>query len=76
MRVEADDLTIENRGTAVGLYGMAGSIGGTAAPAGLGAVADRWGIAATFGMTSALLAAGIVVIVAGMAWTGTRERVR
>jgi MFS family permease len=72
----ADRTTAENRGTAVGLYAMAGSIGGIAAPASLGAVADRWGIAATFGITSALLAVGIVVIVVGMAWTGrTKGRV-
>ena len=70
----ADRTTVENRGTAVGLYAMAGSIGGIAAPAGLGAVAARWGLAATFGTTGALLAVGIVVIMAGMAWTGTRER--
>lgn len=68
----ADRTTVENRGTAVGLYAMAGSIGGTAAPAGLGAVADRWGLTATFGTTSALLAVGIVVIVAGMALTRKR----
>lgn len=69
----ADRTTTENRGTAVGLYAMAGSIGGTAAPAGLGAVADRWGIAATFGTTSALLAVGIVVIVVGTAALRKRD---
>jgi dipeptide/tripeptide permease len=53
---------------------MAGSIGSTAAPAGLGPVADRWGLAATFGTTSALLLVGIVVIVAGMAWSGRAPR--
>jgi MFS family permease len=63
----ADRTTVENRGTAVGLYAMAGSIGGVAAPASLGAVAARWGLAATFSTTSALLAVGIVVIMAGMA---------
>jgi len=62
----ADRTTVENRGTAVGLYAMAGSIGATAAPAGLGAVADRWGLAATFGTTSALLAVGIVVFIVGL----------
>jgi MFS family permease len=66
----ADRTTTENRGTAVGLYAMAGSIGGTAAPALLGPVADRWGLASTFGTTGVLLAVGIVVIVAGMAWSG------
>jgi MFS family permease len=66
----ADRTTAENRGAAVGLYAMAGSIGATAAPASLGAVADRWGLAATFGTTSALLAVGIVVIVVGLAWSG------
>jgi MFS family permease len=62
----ADRTVVENRGTAVGLYAMAGSIGATAAPAGLGAVADRWGLAATFGTTSALLAVGIVVFIVGL----------
>ena len=65
----ADRTTVENRGTAVGLYAMAGSVGATAAPASLGAVADRWGLAAIFGTTGALLAVGIVVIVVGMALT-------
>jgi MFS family permease len=64
----ADRTVVENRGGAVGLYAMAGSIGGATAPAALGAVADRWGLAATFGTTSALLAVGIVIIVAGMAF--------
>ena len=62
----ADQTTAENRGTAVGLYAMAGSIGATAAPAGLGVVADRWGLAATFGSTGVLLAVGVLVIGAGM----------
>lgn len=65
----ADRTTAENRGTAVGLYGMAGSIGGTAAPAGLGAVAARWGLAATFGTTGALLVVGIAVVAVGMTLT-------
>lgn len=72
----ADQTTIENRGTAVGLYAMAGSIGATAAPAGLGAVADRWGLAATFGATSMLVALGVVVIGAGMAWGRARAGVK
>lgn len=67
----ADRTTSENRGTAVGLYAMAGSIGATAAPAGLGAVADRWGLAATFGSTGVLVAVGVMVIAAGMAWART-----
>jgi MFS family permease len=68
----ADHTTVENRGTAVGLYAMAGSIGATAAPASLGAVADRWGLAATFGTTSVLLAVGSVVVAVGMTWTRNR----
>lgn len=70
----ADRSTVDNRGTAVGLYAMAGSIGGTAAPAILGPVADSWGLPATFGTTSALIAVGIVVIMAGMALTGRAQR--
>lgn len=68
----ADQTTAENRGTAVGLYGMAGSIGATTAPAGLGVLADRWGLAATFAGTAALLAVGVVVIGVGMAVTRGR----
>lgn len=40
----ADQTTAENRGTAVGLNAIAGSIGVTAAPAGLGVVAIGTGM--------------------------------
>ncbi len=58
----ADATTAENRGTAVGLYGMASSIGGVAAPAGLGLLAGRAGLPAVFTATGWLLLAGVIVI--------------
>lgn len=69
----ADQTTIENRGTAVGLYGMASSIGGIAAPAGLGLLADRWGLPVVFTSTGWLMAAGLAVIVAGTIRSGRRR---
>lgn len=62
----ADRTTAGNRGAAVGLYAMAGSVGAIAAPPSLGAIAARWGLAAPFGATGALLALGVAVIGAGM----------
>lgn len=68
----ADQTTIENRGTAVGLYAMASSVGGIAAPAGLGLLADRWGLPVVFTSTGWLMVAGLAVIIAGTIWMGRR----
>ncbi len=65
----ADATTAENRGTAVGLYGMASSIGGVAAPAGLGVLAGSAGLPSVFLATGWLLLAGLVVIAVGSAWS-------
>lgn len=64
----ADETTAANRGTAVGLYGMASSIGGIAAPAGLGFLASNVGLPAVFIATGWLLVAGLIVIAAGSVW--------
>ena len=63
----ADATTAENRGTAVGLYGMAASVGGIAAPAGLGVVASAAGLPAVFTATGGLLVVGLAVILVGSA---------
>ena len=70
----ADQTTAENRGTAVGLYSMASSIGGTAAPAVLGALAARWGLPIVFTTTGWLMLAGLVVIVGCTVWLGRGRR--
>src|SRR3954451_1109223 len=69
----ADQTTAENRGTAVGLYGMASSVGGIAAPAGLGLLAARWGLPVVFTSTGWLMLGGLAVIVAGTVWAGRRQ---
>jgi len=51
-----------DRGTAVGIYSMAGSIGSTAGPFFLGLIANWWGIATTFRVTGAMVFVGIVVL--------------
>lgn len=51
-----------DRGTAIGIYSTAGSIGSTAGPFILGLIADWWGIATTFRVTGALVFVGIVVL--------------
>lgn len=68
----ADQTTAETRGTAVGLYAMASSVGGIAAPAGLGLLADRWGLPIVFTSTGWLLTFGLAVIVAGTVWSNRR----
>ena len=54
--------TEDNRGTAIGVYSMAGSIGATMGPFVLGLVADVWGLAAVFQITGALVFTGIGVL--------------
>lgn len=71
----ADQTTAENRGTAVGLYGMASSIGGIAAPAGLGVLASAWGLPAVFTSTGWIMLAGLLVIVVGSSRAAQRARV-
>jgi len=58
------------RGTAMGVYSMTGSIGVTVGPLVLGAVADLWGLKSVFWVTGIVVALGIGAILAIM----TRER--
>ena len=51
-----------DRGTALGVYAAAGSIGGAVAPFILGVVADTWGLPAVFRSTGALVLVGISVL--------------
>jgi DHA1 family multidrug resistance protein-like MFS transporter len=51
-----------DRGTAIGFYSTAGSIGSTAGPLILGLIADWWGIVTTFRVTGAMVFVGIVVL--------------
>ena len=51
-----------DRGTAIGIYSTAGSIGSTAGPFFLGLIANWWGIATTFRVTGAMVFVGIVVL--------------
>jgi len=50
------------RGTAIGVYSMAGSIGTTAGPFILGLIADGWGLAPTFRVTGVMVFMGLVVL--------------
>lgn len=56
------------RGAALGLYGMAGSIGSAVGPVVLGVVATVWGLAAVFPLTGLLILLGI-----GLIWLLGRE---
>jgi len=71
----ADQSTAENRGTVTGLYGMAASLGGVAAPAAMGLLATRAGLPAVFTATAWLLVIGLLAIVLVGARTGRAARV-
>ncbi|MGD2040554.1 MAG: MFS transporter [Anaerolineae bacterium] len=58
----AEHSTTANRGIATGLFIMAGSIGTTLGPIGLGAAAERWGLQSVFWLTGAVLLVGLLVI--------------
>jgi len=51
--------TESDRGTALGVYSTAGSLGSAVAPFILGFIADLWGLAAVFGVTGGLVLVGI-----------------
>ncbi len=72
----ADQSTAENRGTATGLYGMAASLGGVAAPAAMGLLATWAGLPAVFTATAWLLVVGLLAIAIVGAWTGHAARSR
>lgn len=58
----AEHFAESERGAALGVYGTTGSIGSTAGPVVLGAVADLWGLRAVFWLTGALVLVGIAVL--------------
>lgn len=59
-----------DRGTAMGIYSMTGSIAATVGPFVLGAVADEWGLRAVFWLAGAIALVGIVVFLT----VGSRRR--
>jgi MFS family permease len=70
----AEHTTQANRGIATGLFVMAGSIGTTLGPIGLGAAAERWSLEAVFWLTGAVLLAGLAVILYLQVQARKRER--
>jgi MFS family permease len=58
----AEHSTESNRGTATGVYSMAGSLGVVLGPFALGPVADWWGLTTVFWLTGAMVFLGIVVV--------------
>lgn len=70
----ADQSTAENRGTATGLYGMAASLGGVAAPAVLGVLAARAGLPAVFTATAWLLIGGLLIVALATVVLGRQAR--
>ena len=50
-----------DRGTAMGVYSMTGSIGSLVGPFALGAPADAWGLTSVFLVTSGTIFVGIVM---------------
>jgi MFS family permease len=54
------------RGTAVGFYAMAASVGGAFAPLLLGMVAARWGVAEVFVVTGWILFIGLMFTIVGL----------
>jgi MFS family permease len=58
----AEHTTKANRGIATGLFIMAGSIGTTLGPIGLGAAAEHWTLRAVFWLTGAVLLASLLSI--------------
>lgn len=54
----AESAAEETRGAAIGVYGMAGSVGGAFSPLALGLVAEVWGLPPVFVITALLLFVG------------------
>jgi MFS family permease len=51
-----------DRGTAIGIWSTAGSVGATAGPFVLGLIADGWGIATVFRVTGAMVSIGVALL--------------
>lgn len=62
----ADHTAPAVRGTAVGFYSMAGSLGAALTPFVLGLVADRWGVGQVFVVTGWALLVGLACTAAGV----------
>mgnify|MGYP003381384522 CR=1 FL=1 len=62
----ANNTTVRNRGTAIGMYSTAASLGGTIAPIALGIVANVWGVAMVFTVTGWILVIGTGITAIGM----------
>lgn len=54
--------TAADRGAAIGIYGMAGSIGGALGPFTLGLVAAQWGLAPVFSLTGVVVLSGMIAV--------------
>jgi MFS transporter, DHA1 family, multidrug resistance protein len=54
----------DTRGTAMGVYKMAGAIGATAGPLALGIIASEWGLSAVFIVTGMTVMLGVILMVA------------
>jgi MFS family permease len=70
----AEHTVVQNRGTAVGLYSVAASLGATVGPFVLGAVADARGVTTVFVVTGWALVGGLLCSVIGTALIGQRAR--
>jgi len=66
----AEHSTESNRGTATGIYNMAGSVGTALGPFVLGPIADLWGLDTVFWLTGVLVFVGLCVI----AYMASRQR--
>jgi MFS family permease len=62
--------TESDRGTVLGMYSAAGSLGSALAPFALGFIADLWGLAAVFGVTGVMVFIGAGVL----GYTSLRQR--
>jgi MFS family permease len=69
----AKHTTEANRGTATGLFIMAGSIGVTLGPLALGTAADLWGLNTVFLLTAVTLLIGLVVVMILYSRSGRRD---
>lgn len=59
----AEKFTASERGAAMGVYGVAGSVGSAFGPLALGPIADHWGITTVFWLTGVLVLMGILVLI-------------
>jgi MFS family permease len=72
----AEFSTPATRGTAVGVYGTAGSLGSTLSPVVLGVIAEIWGVSTVFRVTGALIMIGLLGIAGLFLWQRRAKRVQ